>query len=110
MKHEMVSSNDEEYFAAMSGEKVGEDSYLQMALEPYQDEPLASSSDEEEDNGVAEADINGLPLETLMARFNPISTGRFFTHFVLGGGVFRPPHFFFQITRDITIRLTPIVL
>ena len=41
--------------------------------------------------------------------FNPISTGRFFTNFVLGGGVVRPL-FFSQTTRDITIRLTTIVL
>ena len=52
-----MSSNDEEYFAAMCEEKFGEDGYLQMALELYQDKPLASSSDEEEDTGVAEADI-----------------------------------------------------
>ena len=64
-----VSSNDEEYFAAMSEEEFGEDGNLQTAFEPYQDEPLASSSDEDEDNGVAEADIDGIPLETLQARF-----------------------------------------
>ena len=69
-----MSSNDEEYFAAMCEEKFGEDGYLQMALELYQDEPLASSSDEEEDTGVAEADINGLPLETLPARFKKRQT------------------------------------
>ena len=50
-----VSSNDEEYFEAMSEEEFGEDGNLQTAFEPYQDEPLASSSDEDEDNGVAEA-------------------------------------------------------
>ena len=45
-----------------------------------------------------------------MAAFiNPIGTGRYFTHFVLGGGRFSPPLFFSETTRDITIRLTPIV-
>lgn len=37
-------------------------------LEPYQDEPLASSSSEEE-LADHEADIDGIPLETLEARF-----------------------------------------
>ena len=41
---------------------------------------------------------------------NPISTGRFFTHFVLGGGAFFAPPLFSETTREITIRLTPIVL
>ena len=41
--------------------------------------------------------------------FNPISTGRFFTNFLLGGRLLAPL-IFSETTRDITIRLTPIVL
>ena len=43
------------------------------------------------------------------ATFNPASTGRFFSYFILGGGEsFAPP--FLKTTRDITIALTPIVV
>lgn len=61
---ETASEGDVSGHSEEEGEGFGE---VATALEPYQDEPLASSSDEEiEDN---EADIDGIPLETLEARY-----------------------------------------
>ncbi len=66
---ETASEGDFSGHSEEEGEGFGE---VATALEPYQDDPLASSSDEEiEDN---EADIDGIPLETLKARFEKRQT------------------------------------
>ena len=55
--------------------------------------------------------VKQLFITEICSLFNPISTGRLFTNFVLVGGVFHPPPpLFSETTRSITIRLTPIVL
>ena len=64
VSEEDVSSHSEEEW-----EGFGE---VATALEPYQDEPLASSSNEEIEDD--EADIDGIPLEALEARFEKRQT------------------------------------
>ena len=73
------TDNSETSFAMISDEEsslVGEEiaeglGDVSTSLEPYQDEPLASSSSEEE-LADHEPDIDGISLETLEARFERI--------------------------------------
>lgn len=64
-----ISEGDASSHSEEEREGFGE---VATALEPYQDEPLASSSDEEIDDD--DADIDGIPLETLEARFEKRQT------------------------------------
>ena len=71
------SDISESLLADNSGEELLEDRESEIddfgeavaPFEPYQDEPLASSSEEDDRPNDDEADIDGIPLQTLQARF-----------------------------------------
>ena len=78
----MLGSRDssdisESILADNSGEELLEDRESEIdnfgeaaaPLEPYQDEPLASSSEDDDRPNDDEPDIDGIPLQTLQARF-----------------------------------------
>ena len=64
-----ASSSSEDNFSVGSEEDQANVGQVPAGFEPYQDEPLASSSDENQDGDDEEEDIDGIPLETLEARF-----------------------------------------
>eukprot|EP00795_Rhopilema_esculentum_P009206 gene9206-16882_t len=65
---EFTAAYDEEILSDVS-EEILEDGNVETMFQPYQDDPLASPSDED-DGGKDEAYIDATPLQTLEERFD----------------------------------------
>lgn len=65
----IATDSDQDSSPVVDDEEEGQFGDVPTDLEPYQDEPLASSSDEDVVGADAEADIDGIPLASLEARF-----------------------------------------
>eukprot|EP00795_Rhopilema_esculentum_P009915 gene9915-18518_t len=65
---EFTAGYNEEILLDVS-EEILEDGNVETIFQPYQDDPLASSSDED-DGENDEADIDTIPLQTLEERFD----------------------------------------
>ena len=63
----VTTASEFDVSSIVDDEEEGQSGDVPTDFEPYQDEPLASSSDD--DVGADEADIDGIPLASLEARF-----------------------------------------
>lgn len=62
-------SDHSESSSSSSRAELGNSEEENMVEEPYQDEPLASDSDQDLEDGDEETDVDGLRPSTLEARF-----------------------------------------